>query len=177
MPSDEVFCVTIKKYLNHQGSVFIVLWCNFLLNWICDNLIMQMIRYRMRITGNHIKLFLALLIWIFLCLKISNCAQLCLHPPFSAWIKETEGRIQRGLVYFWRPCLPCLPWTSRLSETGGAWSDWRDFGQAPVCTPCPFSSCTDYFIQHSARHCSLDQCRHTDRLMESNTYPNSWHQC
>lgn len=41
---------------------------------------------------------------------------------------------------------------------------------SPCLYTCPFSSCKPSFIQHSARHCSLDQCRHPDRLMESNTY-------
>lgn len=44
-------------------------------------------------------------------------------------------------------------------------------GSFPPCLyTCPFSSCKPSFIQHPARHCSLDQCRHPDRLMESNTY-------
>lgn len=45
----------------------------------------------------------------------------------------------------------------------------------PRLYTCSFSSCTDSFTQHSARHCS-PECRHTDRLMESNTHTHTYTQ-
>lgn len=92
------FYVIIKMYLLHQGSVFIVLWCNFLLNSTRGNLMMQMMRYA---GGNHMKSFLALLS----------------SPSVFCQRERGYGVLLKGGV---SSCLLC---PSRLSETGGAWSD------------------------------------------------------
>jgi len=44
----------------------------------------------------------------------------------------------------------------------------------PCLYICPFSSCTVFFTEHSTRHCSIEQCTHTDRLIESKTNTDTY---
>lgn len=89
---------------------------------------------------------------------------------FSIGRKDTEGWMKGVLVYFRRPSPVFLgPVGCQRRIEHGLIDGTLARLLYPCLYTCPFSSCTDSFIQHSARHCSLDQFRHTDRLMESNT--------
>lgn len=113
-PSVEVFYVVIKKNTAFTKPLYLLFH-----GATRDNLT-QMIRYRVGITGNHMKLFLALLISS--SLNHKQCP--ALSPPCFRKRERDSGRDKGGSgVLLGGPCLPCLPWPSRLSATGGAWSD------------------------------------------------------
>lgn len=103
LQTENGFYFAISRCLVHPGSVFIVLWCYFLLNSTCDNLIIQ-IRSSVGIMG---KLDEIIPCCRNLPFTLSHSLRLC--PALSSYsiflrIKSAERTVKGTLVYFWRTC-------------------------------------------------------------------------